>query len=224
MPSKRRSTRPTKGYKSKTEIIARNEATRIVKRNIHRSLEDKRFDGQQIYTNMLNAGVIISMFTDPFGAATWGSGVTGQTSVGDKITPTQLLIRWGMSMQAIAANSINRVLVIQVHGTWAAPAMADIFQSVADTSMAHYNQASVGNGSGSRFRILYDKRFAMQVGDATVRSGIIRIPRKRMRRVSFAPGAPNAISDGNIFLLYCGDQAVNPVQFKYYSVLQYEDA
>lgn len=226
MPSKRsfKKNRPTAGYKSKTQVIAHNEARRVYKANISRTIEKKRWDGQQGYTNCDIVGTITGLYTDPVGGTQLGSGTGAQGTVGDTITPTKVLIRYAISIPAVAANGVARVVVLQSRGTWSVPAWTDFIQSTTDETISNFNQSTV-QGKGGRFRILYDRRITVTTASAPqLHSLTIRIPKKKLIKTKFSAGTPIQISDGNLWIAYIGDNAVNAPQIKYYSSVYYTDA
>lgn len=224
---RRRVNRPTKGYKTKTQVIAHNEAKKVVKRELNKNIEVKCWDGQMAFTNITPTWQVVSLFTDPSGPAgtALSTGGGGQDVLGDILMVKDVMVRFVLAHAATPATSTIRIVIFQIRGE--EPVVSsDLFQQASDLVNANFDQSQVAT-KGGRIKVLYDRRFAQDVNTGT--PGLIAtkayIPGRRLkRRVHFDPGVPISIDDGDIFFSWVSDQNTNAPVVKYTSRIRFTDA
>lgn len=222
---RRRVSKPTKGYKTKTQVIAHNEARKVVKRELNKNIEVKCWDGQLAFTNANTTWQNESLFTDPVGMSALSTGGGGQDVIGDILMVKDVMVRFVIALNATPATSTIRVIIFQVRGE-PTVVSSDLFQQAADLVNSNFDQSQV-NTKGGRIKILYDRRFAQDVNTGT--PGLIvtqaYIPGRRLkRRVHFDPGTPISIDDGDIYFSWVSDQNTNAPVIKYTSRIRFTDA
>jgi len=197
--------------------MIRKEAIRAV----NRAEETKSLDGV-INTNSISyAGTLYSLH----GSYSTGSfvpitqGVDNQQYQGRVITPRYLNMRY----QVTSADSTNTfsIIVVQTKGLWNNNGdMANIYQT---TSSVVAPLSAIDTSYDHRFRVLYRRQIVVDTDDS-VKTGIIKLNWKKLRRIAFSDTAGSCES-GHLMLGVISDSsAVTHPTFNCYWRLYYKDA
>lgn len=214
-----------KGYKSKTQVIAHNEARKVVKREMKKNAEMKAWDGQQSYTSVTPTWDDESLFTNPLAGTGLSSGNGPQNVVGDILRVVDVRVRFVLSLATVSAPSVTRITVYQIRGENPATA-GDLFQQATDLVNANFDQSQVMT-KGGRIKVLWDRRYTLDENSGTpsLIVGNIYIPgRKLKRRCHFDSGTPVSFDDGEIYISYVSDQNTNPPEIKWISRIRFTDS
>lgn len=145
-----------------------------------------------------------------------GDGIADRS--GNSILVSYLSVRLWLSMNALASNSVIRVIVFcdkqQIADT--APTAADVL-SVSSNVLSHYNATKVG-----RFQIIADKCLKMNLASAN-QSQVIKIARKWNKHMRYNGTAATDIEKGGLYVLVMSNEPVNTVAFAYSIRLGYHD-
>lgn len=205
MPYRRKGTYTKKrtyrkrGVNSQTRRIARQEAKKVVAKEI----ESKIYDGStaDVGVDYSGTSAVWSMTADPVAGTAMTQGISDYQYLGSKINPTHLTVR-GLWTHVATENNMVRVILVQVivSGT---PTLANLLESVGNirAPLSPYDRTY-----NDTYRVLADRMYTTN-DQRPIVPFKIKVPGKKLRFIHFADGS-GTVERGAIYLCAISDSAV----------------
>lgn len=204
-----------KGTK-RQRAIARQEARRV----LNNTTETKHFFGRTLgYVGGTYSGQTINLFTNPATGVNLVQGDDRDQYNGDTINPIFLGLKYQIECLSGTFNSWT-ILVIQVKGG-GSPSPTDVLQSVSNSQTPF---SFLDPEYADTYKVLARRTVTAQFQQGTqTKSGYIKIPSKRLRKVHMIVPNSTAAANGLFVVFYC-DTLQSTVGLQMVWDIAYKDA